>query len=106
MNKEKWENIKGDVLDKFEIFDNTTEDLIDMPGKQEIIVFQGPMGKMKMVMTIKPRVLDKKTSYSRRIGSDVKVDYVYSEDEFTHDLKAYKWDDNGNDWVEIEASNL
>ena len=54
----------------------------------------------------KPVVLDKKTTYSRRIGSETKVDYVYSDEEKSHTLIAYKWDEDLGDWTEIEAENF
>jgi hypothetical protein len=51
-------------------------------------------------------VIDKKTTYSRRIGSETAVEYVYSEDEKAQILKAYKWDENQDDWLEIEADSF
>jgi hypothetical protein len=51
---------------------------------------------------IKPVVLDKKVSGSRRIGSHHEVEYVYSDSEFTHTLRAYKWDEGQGDWLEID----
>jgi hypothetical protein len=47
-------------------------------------------------------VLDKKVSGSRRIGSHHEVEYVYSDSEFTHTLRAYKWDEGQGDWLEID----
>jgi hypothetical protein len=30
------------------------------------------------------------------------VEYVYSQDEKTHRLIAYKWNENQNDWIEVD----
>jgi len=72
----------------------------------EFIIFKGPLGRMKLEFTTKPLVLDKKTTYSRRIGSQTAIEYIYSEDEKTHKLMAYKWDDFQNDWVEIDPNSF
>jgi hypothetical protein len=48
-------------------------------------------------------VLDKKTVFSRRIGSETAVDYVYSEDEKSYKLIAYKWNENNDEWEEIDS---
>ena len=61
---------------------------------------------MRLEFIIKPLVLDKKTTYSRRIGSETAVDYVYSEDEKSYKLMAYKWSDEKDGWIEIEAESF
>lgn len=61
---------------------------------------------MRLEYVTKPVILDKKTSYSKRIGSETQVEYVYSEDEKTNQLIAYRWDDGQDDWVEIEAEKF
>lgn len=107
MNKEKWKDILGKIKDNFEIIDHNKEHIDDEGGVEiEFVVFNGPLGKMRLEFIEKPVILDKKTTYSRRIGSDTKVDYVYSEDEKSHILNIYKWDDNNQDWIEIEANNF
>lgn len=104
MTPEKWQNITGNIKDNFEVEDEGKTHLEDEGGVDiEFIVFQGPLGKMRLEFITKPVVLDKKTTYSRRIGSETKVDYVYSETEKSHQLIAYKWDDGQDDWIEIEA---
>jgi hypothetical protein len=57
---------------------------------------------MKLEYITRPVVIDKKTHGSRRIGSHTDVEYVYSDTEFSHSLKAYKWDENDQIWVEID----
>jgi len=101
MNLEKWQDIKTNVLDNFEIIDQYEEKDDDDHGKKEIIEFNGPIGKIKLVFSIRDLILDKHTNYSNRIGSNISVDYKYSDTEKTYSLKAYKL--NGNDWEEIDA---
>ena len=107
MTPEKWENLIDNIKDKFKVEEHKTEHLDEHGGTDiEFIIFKGPLGRMKLEFITKPRVLDKKTTYSRRIGSETAIEYVYSEDEKTHRLMAYKWDDFQNDWVEIDPDNF
>ena len=72
----------------------------------EYIIFKGPLGRMKLEFITRPVVLDRKTKYSNRLGASTVVDYVYSPDEKTHKLKAYKFDEALNDWQEMEAKKF
>lgn len=106
MTLEKWQNIVGNIKDNFRVEEHDREHSDESGGVDiEYIIFAGPLGRMKLEFISQPVVLDKKTVYSRRIGSETKVEYVYSQDEKSCKLKAYKWDDNENVWVEMEAKN-
>ena len=106
MLPEKWQNLVEDIKDKFKVEKQGSEHLDKQGGTDiEFIIFKGPLGRMKLEFITKPVVLDKKTIYSQRIGSQTNVEYVYSKDEKTHRLVAYKWDENQGDWLEIEAEN-
>ncbi|MCX6785477.1 MAG: hypothetical protein NTZ18_01330 [Candidatus Komeilibacteria bacterium] len=103
MTLEKWEEIKQKILSGFKILNQET--LTDEERREDIeaIEFMGPAGKMKVAWITRPKVLDKKTQYSNRIGSSVSVDYVYSPDEITQTFKVYNWSDQLSDWQEIKA---
>ena len=103
MTIEKWDTIIGDIRDKFEITEEGSESINEEGGVEiKYICFNGPMGKMRLELIDKPVVLDKKVSYSNRIGSDSNVEYVYSETERTAQFNAYKWSDPDKDWVMLE----
>lgn len=105
MTPEKWENIVGNIKDNFSVEKEEKEHREEQGGVDvEYIIFESPLGKVKLEFISKPVVLDKKTNYSRRIGSDVKVEYVYSQEEKTHSLNAYQWD--GEEWKKIEADSF
>jgi len=107
MRPEKWKDIIGNIKDSFQVEDEGSTHLDDEGGIDiEYIVFKGPLGRMRLEYITKPVVLDKKTTYSKRIGSETKVDYVYSEDEKANILNAYKWDEDKEDWVEMDAANF
>ena len=106
MLPEKWQNLVEDIKDKFKVEKQGSQHLDEHGGTDiEFIIFKGPLGRMKLEFITKPVVLDKKTIYSQRIGSQTNVEYVYSQDEKTHRLMAYKWDENQEDWLEIEAKS-
>ncbi len=107
MTKEKWDSIVNNIKDTFNVL-NQGEEHLDEEGGVDIsfIEFEGPLGKIRLEFVSKPVVLDKKTIYSRRIGSETKVDYVYSEDERTEKLLAYKWGEADNDWQEIDPKTF
>lgn len=107
MTKEKWQDILGNIKDNFEILDEGLEHIDDEGGVDvEFVEFRGPLGRMRLEFVAKPVVLDKKTNYSKRIGSETAVKYIYSEDEKTYRFSAYKWDEDDEEWVEVEAGGL
>jgi hypothetical protein len=60
MTKEKWEEIKGNIKDRFQIEDEGGEFLDDEGGVEiEYVVFRGPLGKMRLEFISKPAILDK-----------------------------------------------
>ena len=105
MLPEKWENLVDNIKDKFEVEEHDSKHLDERGGVDiDFIIFKSPIGRVKLEFISKPVVLDKKTTYSRRIGSGSAEEYVYSEDEKTHRIEAFKWD--GNRWVEINANSF
>lgn len=118
MQDDKWEPLKEELKRKFKVEEERFEDLItqtaDGPvisGKAEVIIFESPIGKIKLVRESKPVVLDKKEFYSHQQGKSARVEYKFSETEFSHKLKAYKWDPDASvgagdndDWKEIDGS--
>ena len=107
MTAEKWKDIIGNIKDNFEVEDEGSQHLEDEGGVDiEYIVFKGPLGKIRLEFVVKPVILDKKTTYSRRIGSETKIDYVYSETEKSNTLMAFKWDNDRDDWAEIDSSSF
>ncbi len=107
MTPEKWKNILGTIKDNFAVEEQGREYLDEEGGiNVEYVVFVGPVGRMRLEFISKPMVLDKKTIYSRRIGSETKVEYVYSETERVYKLMVYRWDENEEEWVEMEEGVL
>jgi hypothetical protein len=108
MTKERWNDIVGQVKDNFSIEEEGKEELPEEEGVGDryFVVFTGPLGRMMLELVERPVILDKKTIYSNRIGSQTQVEYVYSEDEKTYKMHAYRWDEAANEWMEMEAGKL
>lgn len=104
MNKERWQEIKNQVKQNFELVDEYEEDLD--PGIAQVLEFVGPSGQTKVRFVSRPKLLDKKTSYSNRAGSDVKVDYVYSSEESVNYLEAFVWSDDNGAWQKLNIESL
>lgn len=101
MTTERWQEIKANIKQNFSIEDNYEEDL--EPGIAELIEFIGPQGRTLLRFVTKPKLLDKKTSFSNRAGSDVKVDYVYSDEETVSYLEVYNWSEDKDDWIKLDV---
>jgi hypothetical protein len=107
MQLEKWQRIIGDIKDNFEVEEHDTEHYEEEGGTDvEYVIFKGPLGRMRLEFISQPVILDKKTKFSNRVGSETVVEYVYSTDEMSYKLKAYKWDEAQNDWLEMEAKKF
>lgn len=102
MTNVRWAEILSLIQDTFEVLNHKTEVFTDREGKIEIIEFIGPMGKMRLERTDQPLVIDKKVIGSKRIGSEQKVEYIYSDTERVHKFRAMKWDEAEGKWVEME----
>ncbi len=104
MTKDRWQEIKTQIKQTFGFDDEYSQELD--PGQAEVVEFTGPEGRMMVKFVTRPKLLDKKTMYSNRPGSDIKVDYVFSEDEFVSHLEVYIWSDDQADWRKLDSQSL
>jgi len=103
MTKDKWLDLVQMIGNKFGITERFQEKLDDVPGKKDALVFESPMlGKVKLEWIERAKFLRENTTYSRRIGSNVKIEKIYDENEMVSYLKAYKWNEVKQNWSEIE----
>lgn len=103
MMPEKWKDVVAKIKDCFEVVDSGKIESEDEGGTiVEFIEFKSPVGLTRLEFIKKPVILDKQTNYSKRIGSETSVKYIYSEDEFSHVMIAYKWDEEKGDWIEAD----
>lgn len=113
MDTDRWEQIKENIKSKFPILEEGIEDLTVTTangeiksGKAEFLVAETPLGKIKLSYESRPIVLDKKTIYSHRSGQAARTEYEFSDSEFSHKIKAYTWNDDEDEWKEIDAGKF
>ncbi len=113
MDTDRWEQVKENIRNKFNVLSEGVEDLTvptadgDVKnGKVEFLIAETPMGKIKLAYESRPVVTDKKFIYSHRSGQAGRTEYQFSDKEFSHKIKAYKWNDEDDDWKEIDAAGF
>lgn len=106
MLPERWDEIKEHVRDNFEVEDEGSYDDEEQGGMTtEYIEFSGPLGRLRLEFETRPKLLETKTKYHKRIGSETTVKNIYSPTEKTHSLGVYKYDEATDDWIPF-ANNL
>ena len=107
MHQDRWRDVVGQIKDNFEVeeYEVTTSEE-DGGTTLERLIFESPLGKVKMEFLVRPKVLDKKITYSNRIGSDSIIEYVYDPVEKSCQLLVYRWSEANNDWLPFDAQNL
>lgn len=105
MTDEKWQDLIAEIKTKYKIEEEKAGVPIEEGrGTIDFIVFCGPQGRIKLERVIRPVVIDKKTFGSKRIGSEARVEYVYSPTEKIQKLKAYRWDEQNQNWQDIQSA--
>ncbi|OGB74375.1 hypothetical protein A2V68_01365 [candidate division Kazan bacterium RBG_13_50_9] len=103
MTDEKWGEIVDKVLADFEILEHSHDR--DDAAKIETLVFRGPAGKVKLVRTVRPAVIDKKIIGAYRRGkSKAQFEYVYSDTDTVGKLEAYR--EVGGEWEKIDPDTF
>src|SRR5436309_1024191 len=104
MNDQRWEEVLRRLDKQFgglefdEVEDEETHAVV------ESVIWQSPMGRMKLARTTRPLAVDKKLHYSNRAGGGTYVEHVYSDTETTSRLRLYRWSDMTNAWPQSDAS--
>jgi len=113
MSPDKWEEVKLSIAKNFSVEDRGTEDLLVetaegtvKQGEAEFVVFEGPLGRMKLQFGQKPKVEGKKYHYSHQQGQGARVEYKFSDSELVNTFKVYKWNDMEDEWKEIDAEKF
>lgn len=104
MTEEKWQQLVGRIKDEFEVLSHEKTGDESSRDSREEIIFIGPAGKMRLVRSIKPRVLGEKTYYSGRLAAQTGIEKIYSDTETVDFVKLYR-EDRG-EWAEIDAGAL
>lgn len=104
MHEDKWKDTLAMIKSKFTVLNHGTEQLEDVPNAtREFIEFDSPTGRMRLEYTIKPAVLDKKTTYSKLGGRASNVEFIYSKDDLVRRMQAFRWNESTGEWDEVKA---
>ncbi len=107
MNKEKWEEIKGQVKDNFTIL---SEGEVEGQIEGEIVEFIEWRGKddkeWRAEWHSRPKVKEKKTIYSHRVGAAGVEQFTYDEEERVQFVKFFSRGDESEEWQEVKAGDL
>lgn len=112
MDDERWEKMIEMARGNFQDVSVRTEDLTtetqDGPqkrGTMDVLEFETPRGRFRLVRENHHVVLEKKEHFSHRMGDTARTEYKFSESEFSHKLKVYKERDY-DDWEEVTLDKL
>lgn len=112
MNNERWQQFIELAKEQFSNVEISTEDLVvhsaDGPqvrGTKDVLLFSRDGDYYKLERENKPLVLERTEHFAKRASDTARVDYKFSDTEFTHKLRVYKETDNG-DWDEISTESL
>jgi hypothetical protein len=110
MTDERWHDIVGMIKDRFSNVQEETFELPEEegPGTSAEIEFDGPMGRMRLCRTSRPRIIDKRIQGANRVGSETSVEYRYSDSEFVHEFSAWRWNATTDEWehLAVDADQL
>jgi len=104
MTYERWQDLVTKLQDKFPTAVVGKEEYDE--GYVEYLECVTPRGKMRFELVVKPKVIGKKTYYSKRMGSSSTVEYQYSPEEHTLTLRVLVEHPVSGDWQEISLSQL
>ena len=105
MNQDKWDSLIIYAKEAFDVEEHKTEEM-DGDGSVESIIFNGPLGKIKLEREMKPLVIGRKVLASKRIGSGVSEELEFSDTETVDTIFAYRWNEKLDEWEEMNADKF
>ena len=108
MTQDRWLQLLADIKESFTVVeeDEWLEEEERGGTHYQTIVFESPIGVLKLELSDRPKVVDRHTNYSNRIGADVSMEYTYSPNEKIYELLAWRWSDDEEDWFAIDLEKL
>lgn len=105
MTIDRWRDILEQIKTNFEVEDSGSYEDEDLGGTTtEFIEFSGPLGLMRLEFATHPLIIDTKTHYHKRIGSETTVNHIFSPTEKTHTLSIFKYDEAIEDWIPFKTN--
>lgn len=104
MTLDRWLELKSQIKDSFEVTDEGEWFDEEEKGglKGEYLEFESPFGLTRLEFRGHPKLLDKKTSFSNRIGAEVEVEYIYSPTEKVYEFEIFRFSEADDDWIALD----
>ncbi len=106
MTKEKWQELVIKIENSFELIDQGSISGEQKNESIEFIEWQMPGKQIRAEAHERPKLLDKKTFYSNRIGSKTSEQYIYSEDEVVFFVNFFERFDENDEWQEMKSGDF
>jgi hypothetical protein len=106
LNDERWDELLYKIGLKSGPLDRKVETVDEGRTTVETVLFETPMGKMKLQRVSRPVVVEKKMRYSRRIGGSASPEYVYSDTDKSYRVALYRWNEEESAWDEIDVRKV
>ncbi len=107
MTYERWQDLIAKLKERFTEVKTGRQDIAEEGGGQmEFAELNSPHGAVRFELLIRPKVIGKKTIYSKRIGSSTTVEYQYDDSEHTLTLKVLLNQGQGDDWQELSLAEV
>lgn len=104
MTDDKWKDTLDHISSKFSILEEGAEPLLEYPnGKREFVIFESPVGRIRLERITKPRTTGQRALTSRRVGGLTKVEATYDLNDFVHFIEASRWDAASGSWEPFDA---
>ncbi|MBI3572600.1 MAG: hypothetical protein HY092_00165 [Candidatus Kerfeldbacteria bacterium] len=104
MTKERWAELTGMIKDAYPVVAEGTEPREEGPGTIEFIEFQGPLGHIRLELSIHPAVVGKRAIGGKKMGAGAKVQYEYSQSDEVMSFSA--WRRVNDAWEPVDASTF
>ncbi len=112
MTDERWQQFVDLAKEQFDEVEISTEELtmqtIDGPevrGTVDVLEFSRGGDRYKLMRENRPVVLERTEHHAKRATDTARIDYKFSDTEFSHKLRVYKETDDG-EWDEISTESL
>jgi len=106
MNIEKWNELQIKVENNFSVLDKGTESGQIDGETVEYIEWELAGKQYRAEWHDKPRLVDKKTVYSRRIGSQTVENFEYDNEDRVNFAKYFERVGGDDEWREITLSDF
>lgn len=102
MSPQRWDEVKEMIQKEYGVEYHDMETIGEHPGETEVLEFEGPLGYMRAEYSTRPRQTGRSVHTAGRPKSLVQEEVTYSDTEEVHALHLFLWNDEADDWKEVD----